>query len=124
MSSWSAHENKLAASFSIFKDRILIVKVNEEVHGASGCSIDKLTRFIKEAEARFGIELLNRFLVAYKNNNEAEVVHSSKIKELLAQGLISENTPVYNTAAANEQELSGWEQPLKATWLSKYLQNA
>jgi hypothetical protein len=122
VSGWSAHENQLAASFAIFKNRILVVKVNEEVHGASGCSIDKLTRFIKDTEASFGIELLNRFLVAYNSGNEVEVVHSSKIKELLAQGLISENTPVYNTSVANEQELNNWEQPLKNTWLSKYLE--
>jgi hypothetical protein len=124
VSSWSAHENKLAASFDIFKNRILVVKVNEDVHGASGCSIDKLTRFIKETETRFGIELLNRFLAAYQSGNDVEVVHASKIKEMLAKDVISENTLIYNTAVANEQELGGWEQPLKNTWLSKYLVKA
>jgi hypothetical protein len=122
--SWSAHENKLAASFGIVGNRIIVVKVNEDVHGASGCSIDKLTRFVKDTEAAFGVELLNRFLVAYKGATGVEVVHSSKIKELLAQGIISENTIVYNTAAANEAELNAWEQPLKNTWLSKYLVKA
>lgn len=121
VSSWTAHENKLVASFEILGGRILIVKVNEDVSGASGCSIDKLMRFIKEAERAFGIELLNRFLVAYKTDAGIEVTHSSKIKELLAQQQLSENTLVYNTAAANENELATWEQPLKATWLNKYL---
>lgn len=119
---WTAHENKLTASFGILGGRILIVKVNEDVSGASGCSIDKLTRFIKEVETSFGIELLNRFLVAYKTDAGIEVTHSSKIKELLAQQQITENTIVYNTAAANEYELAAWEQPLKATWLNKYLE--
>ena len=119
---WTAHENKLVASFDILQDRIVLVRVNEDVSGASGCSIDKLTRFIREAEAAFGIELLNRFLVAYKSDNGIEVIHASKIKELLAQHSITENTVVYNTAAANETELAAWEQPLKATWLSKYLE--
>ena len=121
VSGWSAHENKLAASFEIIGERILLVKVNEEVHGASGCSIDKLTRFVKETEAGFDIELLNRFLVAYKSEGKTEVVHASGIKTLLEQHLITEDTLVYNTAAATEQELAGWEQPLKNTWLAKYL---
>ena len=37
-------------SFEIYKNQIIIVKVNEEVTSASGCSIDKLTHFIKQIE--------------------------------------------------------------------------
>ncbi len=118
---WTAHEQQLTASFEIFKDRIIVVKVNEEVTGASGCSIDKLTRFIKDAEKQFNIELLNRLIVAYKNEDAVEVVHSSKIKELLSENKISENTSVYNTSILTQEELKNWEQPLKETWLSKYI---
>lgn len=118
---WTAHENKLSASFGIVKKRIILVKVDEDTTNASGCSIDKLTRFIKVTETMFGVELLNRFLVAYKNGESIEIVHSSKIKELLDQGVLSENTTVYNTSVANETELQTWEQCLKDTWLNKYL---
>lgn len=121
---WTAHEQQLFASFEIFKNRIIVVKVNEDVTGASGCSIDKLTRFVKEAEQIFNVELMNRLLVAYKNGDAVEVVHSSKIKDLLLNGAVNENTVIYNTSAANEVELQNWEQPLKASWLSKYLQSA
>ncbi|MDX2174809.1 MAG: ABC transporter ATPase [Bacteroidota bacterium] len=118
---WTAHEQKLTASFEIFKNRIIVVKINEEVTGASGCSIDKLTHFIKQLETEFHIELLNRLLVAYKTENEISVVHSSKIKELLQTGDIIENTIVYNTAVSNQNEFQNWEQLLKNSWLSKYL---
>jgi hypothetical protein len=110
---WTAHENKLTASFEIFNRKIIIVKVNENITEASGCSIDKLTRFIKDAEKQFSIELLNRLLVAYKTNEGIEIVHSSKIKELLDQNTLNENTIIFNTAAGNQNELNNWEQPLK-----------
>lgn len=118
---WTAHENQLAGSFDVFKNRIIVVKVNEDVNAASGCSIDKLTRFVKQVESEFSIELTNRLLVAYKANEKIDVVHSSKIKDLLSQQSISENTVVYNTAISNQEELLKWEQPLKNTWLNKYL---
>lgn len=118
---WTAHENKLSASFEIIENRIVLVKVDEEATGASGCSIDKLTRFIKANEIHFGIELMNRLLVAYQKNGKLEVVHSSKIKEMLHTGGISPDTLVYNTAVANQQELTGWLQPLRNTWLNRYL---
>jgi hypothetical protein len=120
-SSWTAHDQKLTASFEIFKDRVVIVKVNEDVHNASGCSIDKLTRFVKELENKFSIELMNRFLVAYKNNDSVEVVNASEIKDLLQKNIISADTIIYNTSLANSNELIGWEQALKNTWLCKYL---
>jgi hypothetical protein len=118
---WTAHEQQLTGSFEITGNRIIVVKVNEDIHAASGCSIDKLTRFIKQLESDYSIELMNRLLVAYKNEDKIEVVHSSKIKELLDSGNISEDTVVYNTAAANQEDLKNWEQLLKNTWLSKYL---
>ena len=123
ISGWTAHEQKLTASFEIFKNKIIIIKVNEDITNASGCSIDKLTRFIKETESQFEIELLNRFLVAYKSGEDLEIVHSSKVKELLNQNVLSENTVILNTSIANENELNNWEQPLKTTWLNKYLIN-
>ncbi len=121
VTSWTAHEQKLMGSFEIYKNQIIIVKVNEQVTSASGCSIDKLTHFIKKIETQFNVELLNRLLIAYKSKDDVSVVHSSKIKELLQTNIINENTIVYNTSISNQNELQNWEQPLKNTWLAKYL---
>lgn len=122
--SWKAHENQLSASFEILQGKIIVVKVDEDVNNASGCSIDKLLRFVKDSEKKFNMELLNRLLVVYKNHNQIEIVHSSKIKDLLTSGAITENTIILNTSVANEQEFNNWEQPLKDTWLNKYLVKA
>ena len=118
--SWTAHDLQLHSVFEIYKNRILLVKVDESMQAASGCSTDKLSRFIKETEQKFGIELLNRLLVAIKKEDGIEIVHASKISELLTAGLLKEDSIIYNTAAASSEELSQWEKPLKDTWLKKY----
>lgn len=118
---WTAHESQLSANFKIFKNKIIVVTVNENETTASGCSIDKLTRFIKQLELEFSLELMNRLLIAYETQDKINVIHSSKIKELLHSGEITENTTIYNTALANQEELQNWAQPLKNTWLQKYL---
>jgi hypothetical protein len=122
VTSWTAHDRQLSAEFDIFNERIIIVKVNEAATAASGCSIDKLTKFIKDIEAKFGIELLNRFLVAYNDGDELQITHASLIKELLADRRITPQSIFYNTAVLTENELKNWEQPLKNTWLNKYLE--
>lgn len=124
VNSWTAHDVKLAASFEIYKHKMLVMKVDESAYNASGCSIDKLQRFIKEQELAFGIELLNRLLVAYESNGDVKITHSSKISELLKAGEINENTLVFDNTISSSTQLPEWKKPLKATWLNKYLSNS
>lgn len=122
VTSWTAHDVSLDASYELFKNRLLIFKVNEDKYNASGCSIDKQVRFVKELEQVFSIELLNRLLVAYENNSEVEVVKASQIKQLLDSKLINENTLVFDNTISQSSELNtNWKQPLHKTWLSKHL---
>ncbi len=121
VNSWAAHDQQLNASFEIYKNRILIFKVDESVYNASGCSIDKLTHLIQSLEKTFSIELLNRFLVAYDDKDSVRAVHSSKIKELLESGAIDKNTIVFDNTISSSEQLNEWRKPLNQTWLCKYL---
>jgi chemotaxis regulatin CheY-phosphate phosphatase CheZ len=121
VNSWTAHEQKLKASFELYKNRILIIKVDESAYNASGCSIDKQLQFIKQIEKDLAVELLNRLVVAYEESSEVKVTHSAKIKELLQQGEINENTLVFDTTISSSVQLPEWKKPLKNTWLSKFL---
>lgn len=122
VSTWTAHDVSLDASFEIYKNRLLIFKVNEDKYNASGCSIDKQLRFVKEMEQVFSIELLNRLLVAYVENEEIKVVKQSDIKDLLATNKIHENTLIFNNTITHVSELeNNWKLPLDKTWLAKYL---
>ena len=124
VSSWTAHEVKLDASYELVNNRLLIFKVNEDSYNASGCSIDKQLRFIKEQERIFVVELLNRMLVAYEQNSELQITHQSKIKELLLAGEITKNTLIYDNTLTSSNDLSSsWKVPLSQTWLSKYVTN-
>lgn len=119
---WTAHDVSLDASYELYKNRLLIFKVNEEKYNASGCSIDKQLRFVKELEQVFLVELLNRLLVAYENNAEVVVIKSAQVKELLLNNLITANTLVFdNTITEAEHLQTKWKQPLQFTWLAKYL---
>ncbi len=122
VSDWTAHDVSLDASFDLYQNRLLIFKVDEDKYGASGCSIDKQLRFVKELEQAFSVELLNRLLVAYDNNNQVEVVKASQIKQLLSENKINASTLIFdNTITQSNQLEANWKQPLQATWLAKYL---
>jgi hypothetical protein len=118
---WKAHDVPLSASFEVLSERFIAVKVDETQYNASGCSIDKLVRLIKQFEGDNHLQLLNRLLVAYKTESGVEVVNASKIKELLISKTISSKTLIYNVAVSNSDEFANWLQPLENTWLKKYL---
>lgn len=122
VNSWTAHDVKLDASYELFKNRLLLFKVNEASYNASGCSIDKQVRFVKDQEQHLNIELLNRMLVAYEEHDQFYIVHQSNIKQLLANGEITENTIVYNNSITSSLQLENeWKIALKKSWLVKYL---
>ncbi|MGZ3884234.1 MAG: hypothetical protein ACXVP0_05070 [Bacteroidia bacterium] len=121
VSGWTAHEQQLSASVELYQDAMLVFKVNEAVYNASGCSIDKLTRFVQELEKSFGVELLNRMNVVYEKEGKARVVPASKIPELLKEQLINADTLVFDNTISSSAQLAAWKKPLKDTWLSRYL---
>lgn len=123
VNTWTAHDVSLDASFELYENRLLIFKVNEDKYNASGCSIDKQVRFVKELEQAFSFELLNRLLVSYLNTeNKIEVVKASQIKELLESKIINEHTLVFNNTITQSSELdTKWKQPLQTTYLAKYV---
>ena len=58
ISEWTSHSATLEASAEWWQDNYLIISLDESKYGASGCSIDKLLRFIQKLEADYKISLL------------------------------------------------------------------
>lgn len=125
LAGWNSHGDALSAAADILHRHFIIIKTDEEKFSASGCSIDKQFQFIKEAEKKYNLSLLNRLVIAYKEGNDINVIHSSKIPELLASRQLNENTTVFNVAVANDKELAtAFEIPLSKSWLAKFLVKA
>jgi hypothetical protein len=119
---WSAHGASLKASFDIVYHRFIVIAVDEQQAMASGCSIDKSVKFVKELEEQFTLSLFDRLQVAYRDGNEISVCHLSAFEKLAEQGLVNESTVVFNnmvtTKTAFDKE---WEVPLKKSWQNKVL---
>jgi len=114
---WTAHNNQLKAKAEIRYNRFLVLFVDESQAGASGCSIDKSVNFMKLLEQQFGINLFDRFNLAYRQGEEVISVPRQQFEELLKQGTINTETIVFNNLAQNVAELqTKWEVPFKDSW--------
>jgi len=107
----------LKAKAEIRYNRFLILIVDESQAGASGCSIDKSVNFIKKLEQEFGINLLDRFNLAYREGEKVLSAPRDEFEDLLRSGKIHSNTIVYNNLVQNLEQLeSKWEVPFKDSW--------
>jgi hypothetical protein len=123
-SEWTAHNHQLKAKSEIRYNRFLILIVDENQAGASGCSIDKSVNFIKRLEQEFGLNLLDRFNLAYREGEKVLSAPRDEFEELLRSGKINSNTIVYNNLVQNLEQLeTKWEVPFKDSWHNQLFGN-
>lgn len=116
-SNWQAHGHDLAALGEVLHHQFIVLSVDEEIAGATGCSIDKSVSLMKEIEQKFNINLFDRFQIAYKLDNEIINCSREKFEENIKNGQIDENTIVFNNLIQTRKELkTNWEIPLKDSW--------
>ena len=114
---WSAHGALLEASISVFHNLFIVVCVDEDHAGATGCSIDKSFKFISELETRFEITLLDRMLIAFYDDGELKSCSISEFENRLQSGLSDENTKVFNNLIQIKKEMEfKWIVPVKDSW--------
>ncbi|MDT3404754.1 ABC transporter ATPase [Mucilaginibacter terrae] len=115
--SWTAHNNELKAGAAVKYNRFLILVVDESQAGASGCSIDKSVRVMKELEQQYNINLFDRFNLAYRDGDNILSVPRNEFEELIKTGKINAGTIVYNNLVQTLDELqTKWEVPLQNSW--------
>jgi len=121
---WEAHGSKLASKAEIRYSRFIILMVDEEHAGATGCSIDKSVNLMRQIEDRFELNLLNRFNIAYRDENRISSRNRDEFEALITEGKVTENTIVFNNLVQTVEELdTKWEVPFKNSWHAKVFAN-
>ncbi len=116
-SQWQAHGQPLAALGEILHHQFIIFSVDEQVAGATGCSIDKSVYLMKEIEQEFGLDLFDRFRVAYRDGEEIINCSREEFEGKLKNGEINQDTIVFNNLISGRKELqTSWEVPMKNSW--------
>ncbi|MBA3706175.1 MAG: ABC transporter ATPase [Bacteroidetes bacterium] len=119
---WAAHGASLKASFDALYNRFIVIAVDEQQALASGCSIDKSVKFIKDLEQQFDLNLFDRLQVAYRKGNEIVVCHLSEFEKLAQQGIVNESTIVFNNMVTTKATFDkDWEIPLSGSWQKRVL---
>jgi hypothetical protein len=122
---WTAHDQSLKASAEVRHNLFLIFAVDESHNDASGCSMDKKVRFVKELEAAYGISFFDRMRMAWIEGGKVHVDTFAGAGSLLRSGELTSQTRVFNNLVSTKRELDEqWETPLADSWHVNLLQTA
>jgi hypothetical protein len=119
MQGWNAHGAEVKGQLDVLINQVIVVKADQSYTQNSGCSIDKLTHFIKGIEQKFAFELLNRMYVPYSENENWRVTHVTQLKSL---NLNKESTKVLNIMVSDTETFNqSFIQDLESSWVVKYV---
>jgi hypothetical protein len=115
---WQAHRHPLTSARDFRYDRFLLIAVDEEASGVSGCSVDALVREIKGLETALGVRLVDHGPVLFRDHDRIVRVPREEFAELARTGRVTPSTAVFdNTVTRVDDVRSGrWEGPAAAAW--------
>jgi hypothetical protein len=115
---WAAHGQPLTCARDVRHDRFVMVAVDEAAAGVSGCSIDALTRRLRDLERRLGVALLDNGPVHYRGDDGVERVSRAAFGSLAAAGAVTPDTVVFDNTVATVGEVRAgkWERAARETW--------
>lgn len=121
LDAWAAHGVPLTCARDLRYERFLLVAVDERAAGASGCSIDALTRQLRTLETRLGLALLDNGPINFRDGDAIRRASRADFRSLAEAGSVSGATVVFdNTAPTVGAVREGrWETPARDTWVGR-----
>lgn len=117
---WKAHGHPLAAARELRYGQFLLVGVDQSQEGASGCSIDTMTRTLGTLERELGVEILNHMPVLYRTPQGVAREPRPSFGSRARAGEVTADTIVFNNSLTRVGDLAEkWEVPARASWHGK-----
>jgi len=115
---WTAHGTPLTCARDLCHDRFLLVAADEAAAGVSGCSVDALTRRLREQERALGMALLDNGPVHYRGPQGVARVPRATFAELAESRAVTPDTVVFDNSVTTVGAVRAgrWERAAKHTW--------
>jgi len=121
LTQWAAHGSGLESSAKVFRNRFLIICVDENKAMASGCSIDSSVHFVQSLKNSMNIDFFKRTEVAFLLEDMVVIESLEDIKNNLTSTKITGDSLTFNNLLQKKSDLADkWIIPCKDTWLNRY----
>ncbi len=118
---WAAHGADLTAAAEILHNRFLLVGVDQDLTAPSGCSIDAMTRFLRELGGKTGIDFLDAPNCSFRKGEEIRSVDRGTFRQLAEEGEVDAETIVFDLTVPTVGDVRAgkFETAADGTWYAK-----
>ncbi|RZK80720.1 MAG: ABC transporter ATPase [Pedobacter sp.] len=114
---WKAHGHQLDAKAEVLYNFFVVFTVDEALANVTGCSIDASVRVIKELEQEYGVDMFDRFNMAYRSDDKVIVTAKEDFETLINIKAVGPQTIVFNNMVQTLEEFNTkWEIPFEQSW--------
>ena len=117
---WTAHGADLKAGYATPYNRFIVIGLDQQQAAASGCSIDASVHFIQSLEAKYGVTLLDRMNVSYKQGEYIAYKPLNEFRKMAKSKAVSPKTIVFNNLVTNYEYEQDWEVPASESWHNRF----
>ena len=118
---WAAHGAALTAGFDLLHNRFLLVGVNQDDTAPSGCSIDAMTRFLRQVREQSGLDFLDAPHCCYLSEGTVQAVDRATFRALAQEGKVDGDTIVFDLTVPTIGDVRAgkFETAAAGTWYGK-----
>lgn len=114
---WQAHGTNLNSAIEVYYDQFVVVFVDESGQEATGCSIDKSVGLMKSLEQKYGVDMLDRMNLTYKEGDSIQNIKMAEFQGKAQSGEFNSEMTVFNNLVTSKAEfISKWETEAKNSW--------
>lgn len=118
VNSWTAHGAPVQGIGIVLLNRFLVLVADETMTHVSGCSTDSSVRMMQTLQEELGIDLFNRTLLSFYQDNEILTLPIAELSTAIAEGKINGDSLFFDHVVGTKQAFeTGWLQPAKKSWL-------
>ncbi len=119
---WETHGTPLRSSYTIAYQQFVVLGVDEQHQGASGCSIDGSVHALTELQQHLRLDFFNRTQIAFLQGDTVVLHPMRDLKSLFENKTLSGDALSFNnTVTTKEMWDKQWLTPARYTWLVRYL---
>ncbi|GGG94677.1 hypothetical protein GCM10011416_10100 [Polaribacter pacificus] len=119
---WKADDENFKASYKFVHQRFIILVADTENSPLSISEIDASVAFIIALQEEFGVELLDKMNVCFKQGEFVQYKELKEFKKLLKNKAVTAKTIVFDNLINTKHDLENhWEISIEESWYGRFL---
>ena len=115
---WTAHGAPLRSARELRQGRFLLVGVDVDAAGPSGCSIDALVNRLRKLGSELDVTLIDHAPIWYREGEDVRAISRGDFRALASEGTVTATDHVFDTSLTRVSEArdGSLERPASETW--------